>query len=84
MIFRMFQTGGRKALGRAVSLERIQWGMKLLKIGGGLLAQAARNQTQGVEERYTRGTAYAGRGKEGRFAFTVMAKTVGRTEPCWG
>src|SRR5207249_8914142 len=48
--------------------------------GGGLLAQAARNQTQGVEERYARGTTYSSRRKAGLFASTLMAKTVGRPQ----
>jgi len=48
--------------------------------GGGLLAQAARNQTQGVEERYAKGTTHSSRGKVGPFASALMAKTVGRQE----
>ena len=66
---------------RAPSLHH---SVSFVEIGGGLLAQAARNQTQGVEERYASGTARTSREKAGRFVPALMAKTVGRTEPCWG
>jgi hypothetical protein len=39
------------------------------------------NQTQGVEARYAISTAQAGRLKEGLFAFTMMMKAVGHTNP---
>src|SRR5262245_16093839 len=48
---------------------------------GGLLAQAARNQTQGVEARYAIGTAHSSRLKVSLFASTMMTKAVGHTIP---
>ena len=51
-----------------------------LEKGGGLLAQAARNQTQGVEERYARGTSHSSRGMEGLCCSALTAETRGRLE----
>ena len=62
---------------RAPSLHH---SVSFVEIGGGLLAQAARNQTQGVEERYAKGTTHSSRRKAGLFASTLMAKTVGRPQ----
>ena len=47
---------------------------------GDLLAQAARNQTQGVEETLAVSSAHSGRVKEGRFVPATMSETVGRQE----
>jgi len=46
---------------------------------GGLLSQAARNQTQGEEARYAKGTTHSSRRKGGLFACAVIAQAEGGT-----
>src|SRR2546425_8916451 len=48
---------------------------------GGLLAQAARNQTQGVEARYAGGATHSSGCMVGLFAPTLIMKAVGHTKP---
>ena len=70
----------RLSRARAAARRSITLSLRLLiEKGGGLLAQAARNQTQGVEERYAGGTAHSSRRKEGLFGSTFDRETGGRT-----